>query len=70
MNPYEKEILYMGAKEHAFTQEGADPFQAALEWLLARDWAALTQSEAEKVAAKVAQRVARASKLDRISHIR
>ena len=37
VNPYEQEILYMGAKEYAFAQADEDPFQAALDWLLARD---------------------------------
>lgn len=59
MNPYEQEILYMGAKEHAFAQEDADPFAVALEWLLAREWADMSRVEAEKMAAKVAQRVER-----------
>ena len=57
VNPYEREVLYMGAKEHAFAQKDADPFAAALEWLLARDWADMSRVEAEKLAAKAAQRV-------------
>lgn len=57
MNPYEQEILYMGAKEHAFAQKDADPFAVAMEWLLAREWADMSRVEAERIAAKAAQRV-------------
>lgn len=57
VNPYEQEILYMGAKEYAFAQADEDPFQAALDWLLARDWIMLPRATAEQMAAKVAERV-------------
>jgi aminopeptidase N len=57
VNPYEREALYMGAKDHAFAQKDAEPFEAALEWLQAREWADVGRAEAEKMAEKVARRV-------------
>ena len=47
----------MGAKEHAFANADLDPFKAALEWLLAREWSEMTRAEAEKIASKVARRI-------------
>lgn len=53
-NSYERESLYMGAKEYALKVAG-DPYTAALQYLQGVDW--LHPRSADGIAAKVTERV-------------
>jgi len=58
LNEYERSILYMGAKDHAFAQHPAlDPYQEALDWIRSVPWSDLSEAEAETMAGHVADRV-------------